>query len=148
MWSGEIKPYAGAHYQLPEPMNNPLPLSKPHPPILIGGAGEKKTLRLVAQYADVCNLFAFMGNEELARKLEVLKRHCADVGRDYDEIERTALGAVNLGEGGMSTAELIDMCRGLADIGIQHFIFSMANVDQIAPIETIGREVIPAVVEF
>ncbi len=96
MWADDMSPFNGKHYQLAEPMNHPQPLSKPHPPILIGGAGEKKTLRLVAQYADACNLFAFMGIDELSRKLDVLKSHCDDVGRDYDTIERTVLTTVNL----------------------------------------------------
>jgi F420-dependent oxidoreductase-like protein len=148
VWSGDFSPFEGKHYQLAEPMNNPQPLSQPHPPILIGGAGEKKTLRLVAQYADACNLFVFMGNEELARKLDVLKRHCDDAGRDYAEIEKTTLGQVMLGPGGMSTSDLIGMCRGLADTGIETFIFSIASVHDITPIETIGREVIPAVAEL
>jgi len=148
MWSGEIKPYTGTHYQLAEPMNNPQPLSKPHPPILIGGGGEKKTLRLVAQYAEACNLYAFMGNDELKRKLDVLRGHCQDVGRDYDEIERTALGLVHLGEGGTSAADLINTCQELAEVGIQHFIFSMPNSYEISPIEMVGREVLPAVAEF
>lgn len=148
VWSGDFKPYQGKHYQLAEPMNNPQPLSKPHPPILIGGAGEQKTLRLVAKYADACNLFAFMGNAEVAKKLDVLKRHCDDVGRPYDQIERTALGQVHLGTGGMSTSDLIAFCRGLASVGIQHFIFSVSNVHEIKPIEVIGREVIPAVAEL
>ncbi len=148
VWSGDFSAYEGRHYQLAEPMNNPQPFSKPHPPILIGGAGEKKTLRLVAQYADACNLFAFMGNDELARKLDVLKGHCDDVGRDYDEIEKTALGFVMLGEGGMSVSDVITTCQGLANAGIQTFIFSIGNVHDISPIETIGREVIPAVADF
>ena len=147
-WSGDFSAYEGKHYQLAEPRNNPQPLSEPHPPILIGGAGEKKTLRLVAQYADACNLFAFLGNEELVRKLDVLKAHCDDVGRDYDEIEKTALGFVMLGEGGMSPSDVIGMCRGLADAGIDAFIFSVGNVHDITPIETIGRKVIPAVTGF
>jgi alkanesulfonate monooxygenase SsuD/methylene tetrahydromethanopterin reductase-like flavin-dependent oxidoreductase (luciferase family) len=148
MWSGEVKPYQGQYYQLAEPLNNPMPLSRPHPPILIGGAGEQKTLRLVAQYGDACNLFVFMGIEEIAKKLDVLKGHCEAVGRDYNQIERTALGQVHLGPGGMSAKELIEMCRGLAQVGIQHFIFSVANDHEITPIETIGREVIPAVADF
>lgn len=148
VWSGDFSAYEGKHFHLAEPMNNPQPLSKPHPPILIGGGGEKKTLRLVAQYADACNLFAFMGNEGLAHKLDVLQRHCDDVGRDYNEIEKTALGFVALGEGGMSPADMIGMCRGLADTGIETFIFSLGNVHDLTPIETIGREVIPAVAEF
>jgi alkanesulfonate monooxygenase len=102
----------------------------------------------VAQYADACNLFTFMGHEEMARKLDVLKRHCEDVGRDYDEIERTALGQVYLGPGGVSVSDLIGLCRSLAGIGIQHFIFSMPNDHEITPIETIGREVIPEVADL
>ena len=148
VWSGDFSPYEGKHYHLAEPMNNPQPLSQPHPPILIGGSGEKKTLRLVAQYADACNLFAFMGKDEIARKLDVLKHHCDDVGRDYDEIERTVLGQVNLGPGGQSVSDVIGMCRGLAEVGIQQFILSMPNDYEITPIEVVGREIIPAVAEF
>jgi alkanesulfonate monooxygenase len=121
------------------------PLSKPHPPILIGGAGEKKTLRLVAQYADACNLFAFGGPAEVARKLDVLKEHCSAIGRPYGEIERTALGQIS---GAMKTADLLAACRSLAEVGIQHFIFSIDNVHDLAPIERIGREVIPMVAEW
>jgi F420-dependent oxidoreductase-like protein len=80
--------YEGKHYQLAETLCHPAPISKP--PILIGGGGEKKTLRLVAQYADACNLFG-ESLDETAHKLDVLRRHCDDVGRDYDEIEKTAL---------------------------------------------------------
>jgi F420-dependent oxidoreductase-like protein len=148
MWSGTVAPYAGTHYQLAETLNEPQPLSKPHPPILIGGAGEKKTLRLVAQYADACNLFAFGGPQAIHQKLEVLRRHCDEVGRPYDEIERTALGMVNLTPGGMAPADLIATCRALADVGIQHFIFSLPNVYEVTPLEVIGREVIPAVAGF
>jgi F420-dependent oxidoreductase-like protein len=147
MWSGDVMPYHGKHYQLEEPINHPLPLSKPHPPILVGGSGEKKTLRLVARYADACNLFAppLSTTEEIVRKLAVLKEHCQEIGRPYDEIERTALGVVHLGKGGISVPGLITLCKELADIGIQHFIFSMPNAHEITPIQLIGREVIPAV---
>ncbi len=145
MWAGDVSPFQGKHFQLAEPINSPQPLTRPHPPILIGGSGEKKTLRLVAQYGNACNLFAFGGPEMLHQKLEVLKRHCAEVGRDYQEIEKTALGAVNLGPGGMSPSQMIGLCQGLAQAGIQHFIFSMPNVQEIQPLEIIGREVIPAV---
>lgn len=145
MWSGEVSAYDGKHYQLAEPINNPPPLSKPHPPILIGGSGEKKTLRLVAQYADACNLFTFGGTAEIPHKLDVLKRHCEDVGRDYDEIERTVLGPIDLG----SVSGVIDSCRELADMGIQHVIFSnVPKIYEVTPLEIIGREVIPVVAEF
>ncbi|HLO15832.1 MAG TPA: LLM class F420-dependent oxidoreductase, partial [Anaerolineales bacterium] len=83
MWSGNNGPYNGKHYQLTETLCSPQPLSKPHPPILIGGMGEKKTLRLVAQYADACNLFAGPGIDTLRGKLSILKQHCEALGRDY-----------------------------------------------------------------
>ena len=142
LWSGETAPFVGKHYQLPEPINSPQPLSQPHPPILIGGGGEKKTLRMVAQYGDACNLFAFGGLDQLGHKLDVLKSHCDAVGRDYAEIERTALGMVRFGPGGMSPADLIGFCRGLASIGFQQYIVSIPNVHEIEPLELIGREVI------
>jgi F420-dependent oxidoreductase-like protein len=148
MWSDEVVPYEGKHYQLAEPLNRPQPLTRPHPPILIGGSGEQKTLRLVAQYADACNLFARAGADTIRQKLDVLKRHCEAVGRPYEEIERTALGTVELGPGKMTAADVIAFCRSLADLGIQHLLFNMPNVHELAPLETFGREIIPAVAEF
>ncbi len=149
MWSGDFSPYNGKHYQLAEPINNPQPLSKPHPPILIGGGGEKKTLRLVAQYADACNLFAYGGTGEIPHKLDVLKRHCEDVGRDYDEIERTVLMPVDLGSDGKSVSGLLENCRALADLGIQQVILSnVPKIYEVTPLEVIGRDLIPAVAEF
>ncbi|MBV9452776.1 MAG: LLM class F420-dependent oxidoreductase [Rubrobacter sp.] len=148
MWSGEVGPYPGKHYHLAETLNSPQALSKPHPPIMVGGMGEKKTLRLVAQYADACNLFAFAGKEVLRHKLDVLRRHCEDVGRDYGEIERTALGTVNLGPGGMTAEGVIEMCRELSAAGIQHLIFNMPNVHEIEPLETFGERIIPIVAEL
>lgn len=145
MWSDDNGPYTGSHYQLAETLGNPQPLRKPHPPILIGGGGEQKTLRLVAQYADACNLFAFMGADALRNKLDVLQRHCESAGRDYDAIEKTTLGTVFLGPGGQSAADVIAQCEALAAVGIQHAIFNMPNVHEIAPLETFGREIIPAV---
>jgi F420-dependent oxidoreductase-like protein len=89
MWSDDVGPFDGVHYQLAETLCHPVPVSAPRPRILIGGAGERKTLRLVAQYADACNIFG--GPEEIAHKLEVLRRHCDAVGRDHREIEVTAM---------------------------------------------------------
>lgn len=148
MWSGQAAPFAGKHFHLDETLSSPQPVSKPRPPILIGGMGEKKTLRLVAQYADACNLFARAGEAVLRHKLEVLRRHCEEVGRPYEEIERTVLGTVKIAPDGMSASEMVEMCRGLADIGIQHLIVNMPNVHEIKPIETIGREVIPVVADL
>jgi F420-dependent oxidoreductase-like protein len=148
MWRDDTQAYHGKHYQLAEPINHPQPLSTPHPPIMIGGGGEQKTLRLVAQYADACNLFARLGSDELRRKLEILRGHCEAVGRDYDEIERTAINTVHLAPGAMTPSQVIAQCRELADIGIQHIIFNMPNTHEIAPLETFGREIIPAVADL
>jgi alkanesulfonate monooxygenase len=148
MWSGEVAPYHGKHYHLVEPLNSPAALSEPHPPIMVGGMGEKKTLRLVARYADACNLFAFAGKDVLRHKLDVLRRHCEDIGRDYEEIERTALGTVNLAPDGTTEEEVVETCRELSAVGIQHLIFNMLNVHEIKPLETFGERIIPVVAEF
>jgi len=145
LWSGKREPYEGKFYRLEEPIVSPLPLTQPHPPILIGGSGEKKTLRLVAQYADACNLFAGRGVETLRTKIDVLKGHCERVGRDFKEIEKTTLGTVHLAPGKMSVSDVIRLCQELAGLGIQHAIFNMPNVHEITPLETFGREIIPAV---
>jgi F420-dependent oxidoreductase-like protein len=144
MWSDNPAPYIGKHYQLEETLNRPQALTRPHPPILIGGGGEKKTLRLVARYADACNLFA-MGTEAVQRKLDILKQHCQDVQRPYEEIEKTVLAFANLAPGAMTPAQVIETCRSYAQIGIQHMIFGLPNVVEITPIEVFGKEIIPAV---
>src|SRR5947209_988979 len=86
MWRGDTSPIYGRHFQLAEPINAPPPVSQPHPPILIGGGGERKTLRLVARYADACNLFTRYGQRDLTRKLGVLRGYCEEAGRSFDEI--------------------------------------------------------------
>jgi F420-dependent oxidoreductase-like protein len=148
MWSGKRDSFNGRHYQLAEPISSPQPLSKPHPKILIGGMGEKKTLRLVAQYADACNLFTYSGLDVINHKLKVLKKHCETIGRPYDEIERTALGTANISPGKMSTEDIIGMCKRLANESIEHVILNMPNVHEITPLEKFGEEVIPAVTDL
>ncbi len=148
MWSDAVEPYEGRHYHLAETLNSPQVLSRPHPPVMIGGMGEQKTLRLVARYADACNLFAYGGAEMIRHKLDVLRRHCEDVGRDYEEIERTALGTVNLAPDGMTAEGVIGLCRGLNEAGIEHLIFNMPNVHEITPLETFGEKIIRAVAEL
>ena len=145
MWSGKHEPYHGKYYQLAETLCNPLPLSSPHPPILIGGSGEKKTLRLVAKYADACNLFAGADVAALRHKLDVLKQHCDQVGRDYASIEKTTLSSAWLASGHMGPADIIAQCRQMAEAGIQHAIFNMPNVQDITPLKIFGKEIIPAV---
>jgi F420-dependent oxidoreductase-like protein len=146
MWSGNNGPYHGKHNHLEETLCSPQPLSRPHPPILVAGGGEKKTLRLVAQYADACNLFG--APETVGPKLAILRGHCEALGRDYASIEKTTLGTVELGAGKMSAADVIAHCRRLAAIGVQHAIFNMPNVHEIRPLEIFGREIIPAVADL
>jgi len=148
MWSGNVGPYHGRHYRLEESLNSPQPISKPHPPIMIGGAGEKRTLPLVAKYADACNLYAFETPDVVRRKLDVLRRHCEMIGRPFEEIERTAIGSIDLRKGAMSMSEVIEYCRSVAAAGIQHLIVSMPGDQQITPIELMGNEVIPALADL
>lgn len=151
MWkppAGPVRPFVGKHLNLPEPICSPLPVSAPHPPIMIGGMGEKKTLRLVAQYGDACNLFARAGADVLRSKLDILRAHCDELGRSYEAIEKTTLNTVHLAPGEMSARDIIEQCRELAALGISHAIFNMPNVHEIKPLEAFGREIIPAVAEF
>jgi F420-dependent oxidoreductase-like protein len=142
MWSDDDGPYEGKHYQLERTLSSPQPLTRPHPPILIGGGGEKKTLRLVAQYAQACNLFA---GPDLEHKLDVLQAHCRTVGRDYDEIEKTVMLPLDPGENGEHVDQLLVRLRALADLGISEVHSSVPNVSRITPIDLIGERIIPVV---
>jgi len=142
MWRGDDSPYQGTHYQLARPLNSPQALSQPHPPILIGGSGERKTLRLVARYAQACNLFP---GPDLARKLDVLRAHCDAEGRDYDEIEKTCYFIFDVGEKGERASQIVDELGALAETGFQAAIGAVARVWDVTPLEVIGSEVIPAV---
>lgn len=145
MWSEDTGPYQGQYYHLQETLNVPQPLQRPHPPILIGGMGERKTLRLVAEYADACNLFTYGGMDVLRHKVDVLRDHCEHVGRDFDEIERTSLGTITIGPENQSVSDVIAHCKELAEVGIQQAIFNLPNVQEISPLETLAKEVIPEV---
>jgi F420-dependent oxidoreductase-like protein len=145
MWSDDDGPYAGTHYQLERTLNSPPSLTRPHPPILIGGGGEKKTLLLVAKYAQACNLFP---GPELEHKLEVLRGHCADVGRDYDEIEKTVMGPLDPGADGEKVDGLIEDMRQLSDLGVTHYHGSVPDAASIRPIELLSERVIPVVADF
>lgn len=143
MWNDERRPFAGKHYRLAETMGVPRPLQKPRPAILIGGRGEKKTLRLVARYADACNLFLHDGPDVLRHQLDVLRRHCDEAGRDYDAVEKTVLGTFRGNAG-----ETVRTCRELAGLGFSHAIFNIPNVHEIAPVEALGREVAAKVADL
>ena len=144
MWQGERgsgEPFHGKHYQAERLLNSPQALGKPHPKIIIGGGGEQKTLRLVAKYADACNIFG--GPDQLTHKFSVLRERCAEVGRPFEEIERTNLAHVDLTR--QAPAEVVDGFGRLAEVGVQHVVFNLTGVDDVANIETLGRDVIPQV---
>lgn len=149
MWSGDEKAYQGKHYQLERPLNSPQAFQKPHPPILIGGTGERKTLRMVAQYADACNIFARLGKETLQHKLDVLREHCDTLHRPYTDIEKTTLDVVHITRDGrnnsMTPAAAIEYFAGLAEMGIDQAIFSMPNVSEYEPFDLLATEIIPEV---
>lgn len=147
MWAGNEEPYEGRYYHLERPLSSPQPVQKPHPPILIGGTGERKTLRLVAQYADACNIFARLPRNEIEHKLEVLQEHCQAVGRPYSEIEKTSLSNYTLtrdGRNGTTTpSALLDNLNQLAEMGFDQAIFSLNNVYEAEPFELLASEVVP-----
>jgi F420-dependent oxidoreductase-like protein len=125
MWAADASPFAGRHYHLERPLSNPPPLQAPHPPILIGGMGERKTLRLVAAHADACNLFDIPDEGKTIRhKLDVLARHCDAVGRNYDEIEKTVSTRLNPGE---SSGAFAGRCAALGRLGIEHAVVITAG---------------------
>ncbi|HET6314255.1 MAG TPA: LLM class F420-dependent oxidoreductase [Chloroflexia bacterium] len=153
MWSGEVGAYNGTHYQLAETLNVPQVISKPHPPILIGGTGEQKTLRFVAKYGDACNLFVRMGEDVLKHKLEVLRGHCETEGRPYEEIEKTSLDTLLVtrdgqGDMAMSPQQAIDYFGNLAQLGFDHALISMRNVSHPDAFDVFRDEVVPAVHEI
>jgi len=140
MWRGEETPFEGTHYRLLRPLNSPNTLQQPHPPVLIAGSGERKTLRLVAQYGDMCNLFDLPGTgfaDDLKHKLDVLRSHCEAVGRDYDTIEKTVSTFLDPDE---DPDRVVDHLGALADLGIEHAMVSPrrpwdeATLDRVAAI--------------
>jgi F420-dependent oxidoreductase-like protein len=149
MWAGDERAYEGKHYHLSRPMNSPQSLQRPHPPILIGGGGERKTLRLVAQYADACNFFARMGKDVLQHKLNVLREHCERLGRPYEQIEKTTLDSVSFTrdgrDGSMTPAAAIEYFGELAAMGVDQAIFSMPDVFDLEPFDLLATEIVPAV---
>jgi F420-dependent oxidoreductase-like protein len=142
MWRGDEKPYQGTYYQLERPLNSPQSLSRPHPPVMVCGGGERKTLRMVAQYGDACNLFA--GRDEV-RKLDLLRQHCEAVGRDYDSIYKTAYYFFDPSRG---SQRIVDELGALAGLGFHAAIGAVPDVWDVTPLEVIGSEVIPAVADF
>jgi F420-dependent oxidoreductase-like protein len=148
LWDGEETSFTGKRFTAPKMTNNPRPVSQPHPRILIGGSGPNKTLRMVAQYANACNLFEDNGPERLQEILTTLEGHCERLGRNYDEIEKTSLGTAHFGAGGDTVESIMARLKMLSELGFSHAIFNMPNVHEITPLEIFGREIIPAAAEL
>ncbi|WP_406830184.1 LLM class F420-dependent oxidoreductase [Pedococcus sp. KACC 23699] len=145
MWSDDEGPFEGKHYQLAETINVPPTLTRPHPPIVIGGSGEKKTLRMVAQYADATNLIV-ADVDELAHKLEVLRRHCDDLGRDYDSIEKTVMGPQADPLADVDT--FLQLAQSYADLGVEHIHLRAMAPDPEATVTEFGERVAPRLLEI
>jgi F420-dependent oxidoreductase-like protein len=147
MWSGEVGPYKGKHFQLAETLCQPMPLSSPRPRIMIGGGGEQKTLRLVARYADACNLFAAPGEEGLAtlsHKLDVLRVHCEAEGRPFEAVEKTVIGPTPLRAEhpmAISPDAVPAFIEQLEGIGIDHYIVPVVDRESLDSLlnEVLGR---------
>ena len=143
MWSDDTNgPFEGKHYKLAETINVPQALQKPRPRIMVGGGGEKKTLRLVAKYADACNIPG-MDPGEVRRKLDILREHCELEGRNYDDIEKTVITVMNVGRDGSQADQLVEQLGRLSEAGAQAALGALIGVENITPIEVMGKQVIP-----
>jgi F420-dependent oxidoreductase-like protein len=139
MWSGDESPFEGKHYRLAHPTGSPAPLRRPHPPILIGGQGERRTLLLVARYADACNLFDIPdGGRTIRHKLAVLRQHCEDVGRPYAQIEKTLSTRLEAGE---SSDEFVGRCERAAELGIEHVVVVSSGAWTTGGLETLAAAI-------
>jgi len=143
MWSEQTGPFDGEHYSLAETLNSPAPLSTPHPPLLIGGKGERKTLRIAAQYAQIVNLTT-SDPDEAAHLLDVLRRHCDAVGTDYDAIEKQVMGTrLDAGDPGFWPA-----MERFAALGIDLVVFGVRPGRQLESVETLAADVLPRLSEL
>jgi F420-dependent oxidoreductase-like protein len=139
MWAGDEAPFTGRHYRLRRPAGSPPPLRRPHPPVLIGGAGERRTLRLVARYADACNLFDIPdGGATVKHKLAVLARHCQEAGRPYEAIDKTLSTRLEAGE---SSDEFARRCAAAAALGIEHVVVVTPGPWTSEAVATLGEAI-------
>jgi F420-dependent oxidoreductase-like protein len=144
LWSGEPRSFEGRYYELVEPIINPPPLARPRPRIMVGGTGPRRTMNLVARYADASN-FGVPDPGESRRLVDTIRRICDEIGRDASEIEMTSLVEIDLRPGRMTAAEVVTALRAQADEGVDHVIVNMPDAHELAYVELLGREVLPAV---
>ncbi len=145
MWSDDEGPFTGTHYQLAETISVPAPIQTPHPPIVIGGSGEKKTLRMVAQYAQATNLIV-ADAEAAAHKLEVLRGHCDDLGRDYDSIEKTVMAG--MADPLADPDAFLRVAESYAAVGIEHLHLRAVTPDPVAFVTEFGETVAPRLAQI
>lgn len=143
LWASDETSFQGRHFSAPAITNNPPPLSQPHPRLMIGGTGPNKTLRMVAQYADSCNIGEWVGKENMQKALDALKKHCETLGRDYASVEKTSLCTAHL-SGDDTVGGILQRIKELSGMGFTHAIFNMPDVYKITPLETFAKEIIPA----
>lgn len=151
MWSDDDGPFEGRHYRLAETINSPQPLRSPHPPIMVGGGGEKKTLRLVARYADACNLFAPPGPrgvDQVRAKLDVLREHCEREGVDDASIRKTILYVGGLAPGAQAAAQLATEMAAHAALGVTEVHLMPPDGDPLGYVRNLGAHVIPRLAEL
>ncbi len=143
MFAGKTEPFEGRHVSASYPVNSPQPLQKPHPPILIGGMGPKKTLRMVAQYGDACNFFGGSDEDLLIERLDILKQHCEDLGRDYDEIEKTVL--ITVAPDDDSEGDPVARAKTFSKMGFTHMICNIKPEYSEKSLKYMTEELAPAV---
>src|SRR5205085_7386326 len=144
MWSDDDGPFNGRHYQLAETICEPKPIASPRPPIMIGGSGERKTLKLVARYADACNLFS-TSVPEVQHKLEVLAGHCENEGRDPAEIKKTI---IMRGDPLADPDAWLSEAEGYAAIGIDRIHWVPLTPDPAATVAELAEKVFPRLLEI
>ena len=143
MWSDDDGPFAGRYYQLAETICSPQPVTRPHPRIIVGGGGEKKTLRLVAKYADATNMFA-VSPEEIGRKLDVLRAHCEAEGTDYGRLGKTILNV----RGWPSGPQFVEDMAAYAKLGIDTVVVMPPAEQPAQAVAALGADVIPRLAEL
>ena len=142
MWSENNGEFQGKHFQLAETLCEPQPLGRSRPPIMIGGMGEKKTLRLVAKYGQACNLFEHAGLKTLRHKLDVLKEHCEREGRDYNSISKTVVGQTSV-KSKAAAEKVLDKLYQLKELGFDHAIYAFKEPADQTSMEFFAQRIIP-----